>query len=125
MITVNVKGHCQDEQKQEKDKWHYDRKWNYHAHGEESVATCPHDKANKDDMTYIKAHQIIANILATHEAKKERKPKQIGVKPGEEMLETKSKPMISNPNSKWSIEGGGSNMQPLGHCSYQKLKKGR
>jgi hypothetical protein len=51
-------------------------------------------------MTYIKAHQIIANILATHEAKKERKPKQIGVKPGEEMLETKSKPMISNPNSK-------------------------
>ena len=70
----------------------------HHAHGEESVATCPHDKANKDDMTYT--NQIIANILATHEAKKERKPKQIGVKPGEEMLETKSKPMISNPNSK-------------------------
>ncbi len=34
-------------------------------------------------MTYINAHQTIANILATHEAKKESKPKQIGVKPGE------------------------------------------
>ena len=48
----------------------------------ESVATCPHDKANKDDMTYIKAHQSIANILATHEAKKGEEAKTDWCKTG-------------------------------------------
>ena len=33
-------------------------------------------------MTYIKAHQTITQMCATHEAKKERKPKQIDVNPG-------------------------------------------
>ena len=52
--------------------------------------------------------------------------KQNVVKPKAEILETKPNPMISRSNRRQSkgIKGGGSNMRPLGHCSYQKLKKG-
>ena len=37
--------------------WQQDRKWNYHAHGDESVAACAH---NKDDIKQTKTKRLIA-----------------------------------------------------------------
>ena len=63
LMTTHVKGLHQNEEKTEIEMSHCDRKWNYQAHSEESVAACAQkqrrQKTSKDDRNKTEYKQVV------------------------------------------------------------------
>ena len=71
LMTTHVKGLHQNEEKTEIDMSHCDRKWNYRAHSEESVAAYARkqrrQKTNKDDRNITGyPHIVQLGLGCTH-----------------------------------------------------------
>ena len=63
LLTTHVKGLQENEGKTEIEMSHCDRKWNYQAYSEESVAACAQkqrrQKTNKDDRNITGYEQVV------------------------------------------------------------------